>query len=70
MSEDKYLVVFYDPSEVAYMTSVLHQHDDSGDWLLDGPEPSVTAMKSKGLTMPYDIATYFAALFDGEVIEK
>lgn len=67
---DNYLVAFDDSSEIVYMTGVSHQHDDTGDWSLDGPEVRVTSSMAKGLLMPYDLATYFAALFDGEVIEK
>lgn len=65
-----YLVFFNDPGEIVYMTGVSHQHDDTGDWSLDGPEVRVSSSMASALLMPYDIATYFAALFDGEVIEK
>lgn len=65
MSE--YIIRF--PDEDGFLESILHSGDDTQDWNLD-PEAAVTSDRNKAAVLPYDIATFIADIFDGEVEEK
>lgn len=66
----KYLIKFQEQKETLYFTQVIHKADDSGDWESDEPEVAVTGFREHAVALPYDVATFIADIFDGEVEEK
>lgn len=65
-----YLVKFDENGETLYMTEVLHQANDRGDHTAEEPEVAVTAFREHAAAHTYDIATFLADIFAGEVEEK
>jgi hypothetical protein len=68
--KELYLVKFNENGETLYMTEVLHQANDREDYSADAPEVAVTGFREHAATYTYDVASFFADIFDGEVEEK
>ena len=65
-----YLIRFNEPKVTLYFTQVLHKADDTEEWESDEPEVGVTKFREHAVALPYDVATFIADMFDGEVIAK
>lgn len=66
----QYLIKFQEPKITLYFTQVLHKADDTEDWGSDEPEVGVTEFRDHAVALPYDVATFLADIFDGEVEKK
>jgi hypothetical protein len=69
--KELYLVKFNEKTvKTLYMAEVLHQANDREDHTAEEPEVAVTAFREHAAPYTYDVATFFADIFDGEVEEK
>lgn len=66
----QYLIKFKERKVDLYFRHLLHKADDTGIWESDEPGITVTEFRDHAVSLPYDVATYIADIFDGEVIEK
>lgn len=66
----QYLIKFKEPKVTLYFTQVFHKADGAGAWDSDEPEVGVTEFREHAVALPYDVATYLADIFDGEVEKK